>query len=274
MSLAYRPMNMDTEMMHPRNITQRMVALLFMAAVFLAGATANAADTPTNASNGFELSAVVDVRRSHADGVPVLAVTPGGAGDRMGLRVGDRLQSVNGHSLAGTPDPAATLAHALQQSNGALSVRVLRGDQSLPLSGTADTRISTASEGCGFVTTLGPVPHVSRGIHQAEITMIDGRSTPLFAVNRHRLEAGRHILVVADRIEPHRLSSVQNQQISLMKRRESVRGYYKAIVVDIKPDTSYSIGAQLLRDRLDADSIRANAYWEPVVWQERPESCR
>ena len=36
---------------------------------------------------------------------------------------------------------------------------------------------------------------------------------------------------------------------------------------------SYAIGARLLRDRLDAQSIRDNAYWEPVVWEERAEPC-
>ncbi len=263
---------MDTEMMHRRNIAPRMVALLFAAVVFLAGAMAHAADPAASASNGFELSAVVDVRRPHADGVPVLAVTPGGAGDRMGLRVGDRLQSINGRSLAGAPDPAAVLARALQDSNGALRVQVLRGGLSLPLSGTADARIVSSGEGCGFVTTIGAPPTLSEDIHQAVITMIDGKTA--FPMNRHRLDAGRHVLVVTDAIEPHRLSSSQNHQIASMRRRERIRGYYKAIIVDIKPNTSYSIGARLLRDRLDADSIRANAYWEPVVWQERPESCR
>ena len=38
-------------------------------------------------------------------------------------------------------------------------------------------------------------------------------------------------------------------------------------------DVVGSIGARLLRDRLDTQSLRENAYWEPVVWEEVPEIC-
>jgi hypothetical protein len=58
-----------------------------------------------------------------------------------------------------------------------------------------------------------------------------------------------------------------------MKRRELARAY-KALIVDVQPDTRYSIGARLLTDKLDNESIRNNEYWEPVVWTQRPESCR
>ena len=58
----------------------------------------------------------------------------------------------------------------------------------------------------------------------------------------------------------------------MMQRRERARAY-KPLVVDVQPGTTYKIGARLLRDRLDADSIRAKAYWEPVVWAVDPDAC-
>lgn len=248
--------------------------VLALALALLAVPGARAGDPAPATRHGYELGAVVDVRRASADGLRVLAVTPGGAAERLGLRAEDRLQSVNGETLAGVADPAAVLARAVDAGAGKLRVQVLRAGKPLQLSGDADPRVAAAAQGCGFVTTLGPTPRNSRNIHEAEITMIDGRSTPLFPVNRHQLAAGHHALVVAERIEPHRLNSVQLQQISLLKRRESVRGFYKALVIDIKPDTAYSIGARLIPDRLDSDGIRANAYWEPVVFEERTVRCR
>ena len=257
-----------------RHVQNTARSLMLVALALLAMAGAYASDERSSGTGRFELGAVVDVRRAHAEGLRVLAVTPGGAAERLGLRVDDRLQAINGQSLAGVADPGATLSRAVDASGGSLRLQVLRDGQVTRLSGTADTPVTATSQGCGFVTTLGATPRNSRNIHQAEITMIDGQSTPLFDVNRHQLGVGQHALVVAERIEPHRLSNVQNHQISLLKRREGVRGFYKALVVDIKPDTTYYIGARLLPDRLDNVSIRANAYWEPVVWQERAADCR
>ena len=44
-------------------------------------------------------------------------------------------------------------------------------------------------------------------------------------------------------------------------------------MVDVEPGVRYSVGAELLSDKLDPESIRANAYWQPVVWESRPEAC-
>lgn len=246
------------------------LATLCLAAC-LALSAAHAGDA---ASTDYELGAVLDVRQAGNDGVRVLAVTPGGTADRIGLRAGDQLHAINGQSLARAGNPRATLAQALQDSGGRLRLDLSRDGTPLQLSGSADARpVASMGGGCGYVTETTPTPRVSEDIHQAEITQINGRSTPLWTVNRHQLDAGRHVLVVAERIKPHRLSNVQNHQISLMKRREQARAY-KALVVDIEPDTVYSIGARLHRDRLDNASIRDNAYWEPVIWQERAARCR
>ena len=60
----------------------------------------------------YELGAVVDVRRASVNGVTILAITPGGAADRMGLQTGDQLRVVNGRRLDGTTKPSSSMRAA------------------------------------------------------------------------------------------------------------------------------------------------------------------
>ena len=229
----------------------------------------------------YELGAVIDVRSAQRAGLPVLALTPDGPAARLGLKVGDRLVALNGVRLDGATPPAPLLEQGMQRGAGRVVADVLRGSTPLKLSGAADVvavpayRIEIGADvkgACGFVSArAGAVPK-SRDVYRADITTLDGRSTPLEPVNRHRLAVGRHVLVVRELIDTNRLSSAQLVQIDKMKRFAMAKAY-KPLVVDIKPNTSYRIGARLLRDKLDTQSLRDNAYWEPVVWEEVPERC-
>jgi hypothetical protein len=262
---------------------------LLGAGMFLAG-TANAtppmpALTPApaaalqaSASSGqahYGLGAVVDVRQASTQGVTVLAITPGGSAEKMGLLVGDQLRAINGRRLDGTSKPSAELERALEESGGMLQVEAVRNGKPVQVSGAADTLsppLPGAGRSCGFVTTRTGVVPRNDDIFNAEITQIDGRSTPIQTPNRHQVGTGKRVLVVRELIQQSRLNSAQLLQIAKMKKFAFARAY-KTIVVDVQPDTSYRIGARLLRDKLDTQSIRDNAYWEPVVWQEVAERC-
>ncbi|MEO8365523.1 MAG: PDZ domain-containing protein [Pseudoxanthomonas sp.] len=223
----------------------------------------------------YELGAVVDVRKANRDGVTLLAVTPGGAADRMGLRAGDRLLAINGRHLDNTPKPASTLESALEESNGTLQVEATRNGKLLALSGRADAVHPVASgdsASCGYVSTQAGVVPRTQHIFRADITQIDGRSTPIQPTFRHRASAGKHVLVVREFIDSNYLNSAQLNQIAKMKRFAFARAY-KSFVLDVKPGMSYRIGARLIKDKLDTQSIRDNAYWEPVVWEEVVEAC-
>jgi hypothetical protein len=224
----------------------------------------------------YELGAVVDVRQASTAGATVLAITPGGAADRLGLRAGDKLRAINGRRLDDTAKPSSTLDSALQEGDGALRVEAVRNGKTLALSGRADLAVHSATQAgarsCGHVSTLAGVVPRSKGVFQAEITQIDGNSTPLQPSNRHRVKAGKHVLVVRESIDPARLSPAQLQQIAKMKKFAMARAY-KSLVIDVEPGIGYRIGARLLKDKLDTQSIRDNAYWEPVVWEEVPEAC-
>lgn len=229
----------------------------------------------------YELGAVVVPR---TDGAPaVMAVTPGGAAERLRLQPGDRLVAINGRRLAGAADPVATLQAAVAAAGGTLRVEALRDGKPVSATGSADivaipayqviVGAPPAGRCDGFASDSIGAPPRSHAVYRADITRIDGRSTPMTPVNRHRLAPGRHVLTVRERIDRAWISRAQDVLIQRMQRRERAHAY-KPLVLDVRPGTTYRVGARLLRDRLDPDAIRANAYWEPVVWAEEAADCR
>ena len=222
----------------------------------------------------WDLDAVLDTRTPQPGGIPVLAVTPGGAGERMGLAAGDRIVSINGTPLADGGRPQQALDTALLHSSGRATLVVARAGGRTTLEGAlSGGDRQAAAPGCGYVTATDPQPVVSEMVFPAEITQIDGQSTPLEPQNRFRLPAGQHVLVVRELIPSQYFNSAELRHRGLMQRR--LRGEaYKALVVDVAPGVRYRVGARLLKDRMGNDNVRANAYWEPVVYGSRAEACR
>jgi len=125
---------------------------------------------------------------------------------------------------------------------------------------------------CGFITTDEGVLPESRDVFRGHITQINGES-PKSLPLAYRMQPGKHVLVIAEDIPRYRIGRAQVVQMQRMQRVRNFSGYYKTLVVDVRPDTSYRIGVRLIRDKLDTASIRDNAYWEPVVWEERHQAC-
>lgn len=236
------------------------------------------------ASVRYELGAVVDAPAGAAAGLRVLAVTPGSAAQRLGLRPGDTLLAVNGARFEAGARTTQRLQQALAANGGQVEAQWSRGGRVVAARGQADVTAvpayrmvigeTPAAGRCGFVSTRLGVPPLSRGIHDALITRIDGRSTPLLhRPNRYRLAAGRHVLVVDEMIRRDLLGSAAVREIARMRRARDAAAY-KTLVLDVKPGTSYFVGARLVKERLDAQGIASNRYWEPVVYTERAEACR
>ena len=139
------------------------------------------------------------------------------------------------------------------------------------LAGSAYANAAGGSGGCGYASTEAGVIPKSNDLFRAGITQIDGRA-PRMEKYEYRLDAGKHVLVVGELIDSTRLNSAQLVQIQKMKR-STPAGFFKVLILDVQAGTSYRIGVRLLRDKLDTQSIRDNAYWEPVVWQEVPQAC-
>jgi len=233
----------------------------------------------------YELGAVVDVRAPDPRGIEVLAITPGGTAAGMGLKAGDRLLAINGHRLDGDASPATVLKKAILDSDGNVRLLAARGDSRIELAGQAEPMpipayrlvvgeteaVSPRAGDCGYVSNSALPPH-SKGLFEVDITQVDGRSTSLSRVDRLRLTSGRHVLTVGEMIPGYRLSMTQNRQ-RMRTRQRMMANFLKPMVVDIKPDTDYRIGARLRKDKLDSRSIRENEYWEPVVWETRVTRC-
>src|SRR3546814_17756098 len=108
--------------------------------------------------------------------------------------------------------------------------------------------------GCVYVSDSS-LPPSSEGLFKAEITQVDGRSTPLNGISRVHVASGRHVLTVGELIPSHRLSMTPNLQRSRAKQHLMARAY-KPIVVDVQPGTEYRNGVPLPRDHMDPAIIR------------------
>jgi hypothetical protein len=190
-------------------------------------------------------------------------------------RAGDVLVSVNGRDMLDAAAPGTALREALDAPGGLREVVVRRDDLTLPIDVPAADPPPAASRptGCGYVAIDGAVPRNTRAIHRAEIVSIDGIGTPvLSSPPRHRVDAGRHVLLVRERIDDHHFGSLaQSERERQLARRTSHA--YKVLVVEVPPGKAVHVGARLTTTLPDIAAIRANRYWEPVVWNVVDAAC-
>ena len=253
-----------------------LVRLTEMGALANAGEQDVVIDRPARLR--YELGTVVDTRADPA-GLPVLAVTPGGAAAALGLQVGDRLLEVNGKALTSVADPGPTLLAAVEGEKGMLDVRLRRADQELQLSGRAEPVYvpgfqlavqgpGGSDAGCGRVS-VNARPPVSERIYPLVLHEIDGRLPGPSGAEVFRLGVGRHFLKVSEAIDPDRFTGQQNRQRSQWLFRHE---RFKYLELDVAADTNYRLGARLID--ANRNDIRGGSYWEPVVWREVAEPCR
>jgi hypothetical protein len=119
---------------------------------------------------------------------------------------------------------------------------------------------------CGRISTFDVAPR-NQQLYRAVLIAIDGRKPANVEGHSFRLPAGRHVLTVAEAIDPHRFNRVEQVQ-----RDRRSRERYKTIEVDVAVDTTYFLAARLDLDR--RGEIRSGAYWDPVIWKQATEACR
>lgn len=249
------------------------------------------------ASRQPDFGAILDVRyRAGSDaGLPVLGVTPGGSAARLGVQPGDRLLAVNGVSLAGLGADAdgralaaRTLRDALLAHSGSLELSVERGAKVQVLRGSVDVvevpayrlelgaAIATAAlaqsgggdgvSSCGRVSVFDVAPR-SQQLYPAVLIAVDGQLPGPSSSEVFRLEPGRHVLRVAERIDPVQFNDLQRRT-----RDRGSRDRYKELEIDVQPGITYRLAARFNIDR--RNQIRDNGYWDPVIWKEVAETCR
>src|SRR3546814_5530065 len=126
---------------------------------------------------------------------------------------------------------------AVRDGNGAVRLVAARGKSRIELDGQADIVAVPAYQltvgeaaagmtaGCGYVSDSS-LPPRSEGLFKAEITQVDGRSTPLHGINRVHVASGRHVLTIGELIPSHRLSMTQNLHRSRAKQHLLTRTSY------------------------------------------------
>jgi hypothetical protein len=254
---------------------------------------------PQKVSN---LGLLVDSKGGAADGLHVLAVTPGGNAERMGLRAGDVLIALNGTPLASN-DGAATLRNTVDTlpDGGRLDFNVRRDGRTQSMDGASASMVlpamhlsigngtalasnaganaaasspaggynggSSANGGseCGRLSDFDVAPS-GQGLHAATIISIDNKAPGPHGSKAYMIGAGAHVLKISEHI-PSRYFSFNDRQ-----RNAQVGGGYKTLSVDVASDTTYFVAARLNEDQ--RDNPAHGAYWDPVVWKQVPESCR
>lgn len=225
----------------------------------------------------WELGAVIGL--PNGENAPrVMAVTPGAAAERMGLRTGDRLLAVNDQPLPAGAPGADRLRAALDAGEGHIAFNVQRDNETVPVEGTLDRRevpgyrleiaASTATQGCGRIDVGLIRPPVSQEIFPIVLHEVDGGLPGPLGNQLFRLSAGRHVLKVSEDINGNRFTALQNDHRQRLQRSEM----FKYFTLDVEPNTTYRLGVKFFKDK--REPIRDQGYWEPVVWKQFDESCR
>lgn len=240
-----------------------------------------------------DLGLLVDSAHADGRGLRVLAVTPGGGAERIGLRAGDTLLALNGTSLA-RADGGATLRDTVDAlpDGGTLAFYVQRDGDAQTLSGPlrrielppmrltvgAGTQLAAAAGqehgtvagndaqgGCGRISDFDTSPRQQQ-LHAAKIISIDGNTPGPDGAKSYRVSAGTHAVKVAEDIESRYLSFSDRARASGPSTRR-----YKTLSVDVAPGTTTLIAARLVLEQ--RNNPTDGAYWEPVAWKQVEEAC-
>lgn len=256
-----------------------------------------AVDSP--AQRVSDLGVLVDSSRDDRNGLHVLAVTPGGSAERMGMRAGDVLIAMNGvpfagdgrtaaaglrRNIDGLPDGSA-LAFTVRRDgdtrtiSGPLSsvylpaMRLTIGEGAQlasasgaqPIGAAAGAALPAAAGGCGRISDFDAAPRQQQ-LHGARIISIDGVTPGPTGATSYRVAAGPHALMVANLIESRYLGFGDR-----LRNSGPPRDHYKALTVDVEPDTTTLVAARLNDDA--RNEWRRDAYWDPVAWKQVAEPC-
>lgn len=125
---------------------------------------------------------------------------------------------------------------------------------------------AAADDRCARISTFDVAPRKQQ-LFPAVLIAVDGRLPGPSNAASWRLEPGRHVLKVAEAIDPKRFTPLQNRE-----RDGRNPDRYKTLEIDAQPGITYRLAARFHVDR--RDDMRSGGYWEPVIWKESAESCR
>jgi hypothetical protein len=261
---------------------------------------------PQKVSN---LGLLVDSKGDTGDGLHVLAVTPGGNAERMGVRAGDVLLALNGTSLT-ADNGAATLRRTVDTlpDGGRLDFNVRRDGHAQTMGGASASMYLPAMHlSIGNGTALASnsaagsaAPSASPAA--ASPAQDNAYGTPLnnaegcgrisaFDVAPRQQQLHAATLIAIDGVAPGPFGAraypvkpgrhvvkvgerIESRYISFpqAQRNAPLYGGYKSVTVEVEPNTTYLIAARLNEDQ--RNNPINGAYWDPVMWKQVPETCR
>lgn len=121
---------------------------------------------------------------------------------------------------------------------------------------------AAASGECGRISIFDNAPR-QQDLHAATIISIDGRIPGTADQDVYRVPVGTHTLEVSERID--------DRYLAFNDRLRDAGKTYKKLTIDVAPDMTYSVAARLNEDQ--RRNWKDGAYWDPVVWNQAPESC-
>ncbi len=129
-------------------------------------------------------------------------------------------------------------------------------------SATAGIANAEPASSCGRISIFHTAPR-SEHLYPATIIEIDGHTAGTTRQHSYRVDPGIHRLLVGENIDYRDVTGNTSRQ---------QRHYpYKQLTVDVVAGTTYTVSARLNPDK----SVNAKdaAYWDPIVFNEIPETC-
>ncbi|HVF35815.1 MAG TPA: PDZ domain-containing protein [Candidatus Saccharimonadia bacterium] len=302
MPLATVSVEADPEAMLRREVQDAVARVIEAGAFGDTAAEQIALSVAVPAERVVNVGLLVDSRSAAEQGLPVLGTLAGGDAQRLGLRAGDVLTSINGKPLAGLGRAGDGTALAVARvraevealdEGGTLALTVLRDGRTLELARDVTPRFipamrlelgegklvasnapvaaarsvaaavpASTEHGCGRISVFHVAPR-SQDLYAAKILAIDGEIPGTARQDTYRVAPGPHEVEVAEQIDDQDLPGTYTRA----RRHKS-----KVFTIDVRPHTTYLVASHLNEGR-ERDIIR-NGYWDPVVWKEIDEACR
>ncbi|QBY05396.1 PDZ domain-containing protein [Thalassotalea sp. HSM 43] len=218
---------------------------------------------------------------SNADnGFRVLSVTPGSAAQSLAIKSNDHVLAINGQPVNSanhqqamseflSVKPGQTLALDIVSGNERKTVSTKLSGQYVPeftlalgpnvlAAQPAEPAQLVNSNQCGVVSVFFKPPS-SKEYHPAIFTKVDGdhRIRDRTSV---KLAVGLHEIYVLEAID-----------INSFNVRSTPNKKPKKIIIDVKANTVYHLGAEFFRDK--KYKVSSNEYWQPVIWKQSEKEC-
>ncbi len=203
----------------------------------------------------------------------VLSVNPNSNADALGLRVGDRIQSmrVDGKVINDFPNNVTLNSGSVIQADvqrggneDSLLLETVAKSKTIPawslqVSSSEPSPSTTELSGCGYVSVFFTPPG-TKYQYPAKVFEVDGESG-FHLRETIKLPAGQHTLKVHEYIPEQ-----------MLPRRKSGIEKAKSLDLLIEPNKTYHIAAQFEPEK--RLQLVNESYWEPVVWKVTESKCR